>query len=452
MTHFSSFSALSLLVIAAALSGACADTPAANEPHACIQGSSTGPVGSVVVNVTGLPEANVAATINLAGPSGVTVLDASIEIADNTAGSYSVTAFPVTKADPIVRTVYEPKVSVSTFCLEGGQTQTIDVTYTQVATSNKLWVANADNSTASLQGFASVSLRDTGAPGSSVAAKASLKSAAFDQGGNLWVLGATSADAPIGRFAAADFGASGNKTPDRKITTVPSSMCRPGYSGMAFDLNGNLWVTAACANEAVRFTPEQLDAQGAPAPNVKIGGMAAPTGVAFDKYGNMWIASEDTKSVLRYDVSRLDASTNGAPNEIVAVKTASGGDLAPSALAFDKDGSLWATSVGANIIYKLTTSELGATGAQTVVPSIQLTLNISALLGGMAFDESGSLWLTYSNGEVARLARSQLATSSGAGTPTIPETLISSANIGSAVAMAFYPAPVGLGLFPTVPW
>ena len=72
------------------------------------------------------------------------------------------------------------------------------------------------------------------------------------------------------------------------------------------------------------------------------------------------------------------------------------------------------------------------------------TIYVGALLEGIAFDESGGLWLTYSRARFARLASSQLGTSSTAGAPAISQTIITSANIGSAGALAFYPAPAAL--------
>ena len=54
-------------------------------------------------------------------------------------------------------------------------------------------------------------------------------------------------------------------------------------------------------------------------------------------------------------------------------------------------------------------------------------------------------------GKVARLDASQLTTSSGAGMPTAPTTVLTSTDIGSASNIAFYPAPAGLGLAASLP-
>lgn len=449
----SRFSCLSLLVVSGAVAVGCTietkgdggDGPVAPTPTTC----SAGGTGAITVNVSGLP-AGLSAKVDVAGPSGATAVDTSKTISGAASGSYTVTAARVTKADPIVRTVYEGKVSASTFCLAGSQTQTVDITYTAIASSNGLFATNANNASGELLGFAGAQLGASGAPGAHAAAKGGMgKALAFDKDGNLWTFGPTSADAPIARFAAADLGASGEKAPDRKITTAPK--CAPGYTDMAFDPSGNLWISSACDKSVVRFAAAQLAAAGDVAPDVKITGLESPAGIAFDKKGNLWVADQDKKSVLRFDAARLAASSSAAADEVITAKTAGAGDLAPSTLAFDKDGNLWATSFGGNIIYELTPTELGAAGAQSVIPSVQITVEVTALLEGIAFDESGGLWLTYSQGKIARLTASQLATSSGAGAPTIPETIVSSADIGSAGALAFYPAPAALPLFAALP-
>jgi sugar lactone lactonase YvrE len=448
---FRAVTALSLLVLAGAITMGCTEhmddgmlAPVPDRPTAC--GASG--VGSIAINVSGLP-ADALAKVKVTGPGGASDVSASRTIADAAGGSYDVAAERVVTADPIVRTVYEAKVSVATFCLAGAETKTVDVAYAPVATSNKLWMTNANNESGELQGFASAVLGATGSPASSVAAKAPAKAVAFDKDGNVWTLGSTSADAPVGRFAAADLGTPGAKTPDRSPTTAPS--CAPGYTDLAFDPTGNLWISSGCGNEVMRLTPAQLEAHGDAVPAVKIGGLGSPAGIAFDATGNLWVADQDAKRVLRYDASRLAASSSDPASLSIDPRTPSSGDLAPSNLAFDKDGNLWATSFGGNVIYKLTPAELAGTGEHMLTPSVQITVDVGALLEGIAFDESGSLWLTYSAGKVARLASTQLGASSTAGAPTAPQTILSSANIGSAGALAFYPAPAALPLFSKLP-
>ncbi|MBX3191588.1 MAG: SMP-30/gluconolactonase/LRE family protein [Labilithrix sp.] len=439
------FLVLAALAVGCTVETTPGESPTPSAPGAC---ATTG-TGSVAVNISGLP-AETAAKVKITGAGGATDVDASRTLAGIAAGSYEVSADRVAVADPIVRTVYAPRVTESTFCLEGEQTKTVEVTYEKVGSSNKLWLTNANNDTGQLQGFASSGLASTSTSASEVAAKGpGGRALAFDDEGNLWTLGPTTVDAPIARFAAGDLGASGAKTPDRKIDYAPA--CLPGYTDMAFDPNGNLWITSACAKEVVRLTPGQLASPSGVTADVKIGGLQSPAGIAFDASGNMWIADQDKKRVVRYDASRLAASSNDPPSLAIDARAPNDAELAPSTLAFDNGGNLWATNFGGNVIYKLTPAELSATGEQQVTPSVQIAIEVTAVLEGIAFDESGGLWLTYSRGKVARLAASQLGTSSGPGAPTIPETILTSDNIGSAGALAFYPAPSALPLFAKLP-
>ncbi|CAN5830488.1 hypothetical protein BH11MYX4_BH11MYX4_40230 [soil metagenome] len=61
----------------------------------------------------------------------------------------------------------------------------------------------------------------------------------------------------------------------------------------------------------------------------------------------------------------------------------------------------------------------------------------------MAFDEAGGLWFAYSAGKIARLAPTQLTASANA----TPSTILTSATVGSAGSVAFYPAPAALPIF-----
>ena len=80
-----------------------------------------------------------------------------------------------------------------------------------------------------------------------------------------------------------------------------------------------------------------------------------------------------------------------------------------------------------------------------MTPPVQLVTDVGALPEGIAFDEQGGLWFSYTAGKFARFAASQLV---GQG-PATPSTIITSADIGTggdAGWFAFYPAPANLPL------
>lgn len=455
------FSSISLLTLTSALG--CAESsdsspsggdggPSTTDGGAEASACSTEGTGSIAIVVTGLP-AGLAAKAKVTGPSGTsTDASGSTTLADQPAGNYSASAERVAKPDAIVRTLYEPKVSTSSFCLEGKQTQTLTIAYSEVASSNKLWSTNANKASGQLLAFAGADLAATGAASAKVAMKGVVgagggKAVAFDKDGNLWTLGATTTDAALLRFPAAGLGASGEKTPDRKIDPKLSG-CSPAVSSIAFDPSGALWATVQCSDQILRLSPDTLSAskEYTPAASDFATGSNAPRNLAFDKSGNMWVSDET--SLRRYSAASLGAAQAHVPDFELKAKAQNDAPLPPDALAFDKDGNLWVTSFGGNVIYKLTSADLAASGpTKEIVPSVSIAISVGALLESLAFDESGGLWLTFTQGKIARLAPTQLGMSSDPGAPTIPETIITSADIGSAGGMAFFPAPAALPIY-----
>lgn len=412
---------------------------------------STEGTGSIAVVVTGLPE-GVAAKVKLAPASGAAAeATASTTLSDRPAGTYAVTAERVAKADGVVRTLYAPSVSTPSVCVSGAEPQTVTIAYSEVGPSGKLWSTNASGGNGQLLGFAGPDLTATGSPAAKVSAKGSLgaaagRSIAFDKDGNLWTLGATTTDAGILRFPAEGLGASGEKMPDRRITPKLTG-CSPGLGAIAFDPSGALWATVSCSDQVVRLSPETLaqSADYTPAPADIAKDTKAPRQIAFDKDGNMWVSDET--SLRRYPAEKL-AEPNPTSDFELKAKAENDAALPPDALAFDREGNLWVTSFGANALYKLTPVNLVPTTATAeVVPSVVVTVGVTAILDSIAFDEGGGLWLTYGQGKIARLAPEQLATSSGPGAPTQPSTVTTSADLGYAGGLALFPAPAALPIY-----
>jgi streptogramin lyase len=463
-TRFAIFSSLSLLALCGAVSLGCSDgdsgaaTDAGTTPDADGGGGGGGDAGTcaasgtgtVAIVVTGLPD-GVAAKVKVMPPAGAaTDATGSTTLADAAAGSYEVTAERVARPDAIVRTLYAPTVSSSSFCLEDASTETITVTYAEVPTSNKLW-STTSNSAAQVVAFASTELGATGAPAATITMKGASgggagKSVAFDKEGNLWALGPTTVDAPIGRFPAADLGTSGDKTPDRKIAPDFGG-CLPETGTIAFDPSGALWVTSPCLEKVLRISPETLGASNKYTPAAEdFASVPAPQGIAFDPAGNMWVSG--SVSLRYFPAASLAAGQPHVSTFELTPKAENTAGLPPDALAFDKDGNLWVTNFGGNVIYKLTPADLALSGAsKDVVPSVQISISVGAIIESIAFDESGGLWLTYSQGKIARLAPEQLTVSTSPGAPTIPQTIVTSADVNYAGGMAFFPAPAALPIY-----
>jgi sugar lactone lactonase YvrE len=417
--------------------GATADTAA---PAPC---TATG-MGTLAIAVEGLP-AEVAPMVMVTGPAGAVPFAPSTPV---NAGSYAVAATRVTAPDPLVRRAFAPVVMTSPACVMNGMTATVRVVYTEIATSNKVWLGNA-NAPAQLLGYASSAVRATGMPPASVAAMVKgSANIAFDKDGNLWAGGNTVADPPILRIPAAMLGAGGSKTADVMINSPEFGGGSPRSTSLAFDREGNLWSTVGWKHEVVRFAAAQLTASGSPMPGVAITGLKGPRGLAFDKSGNLWLANADENQVLRFDAARLTASTAAAADLVIVAMSPPpviGPRTAPSSLAFDLTGNLWVSYSGGMVM--LPAAELTGTGMKTLTPAIQIGVSVTALPEGVAFDEGGGLWFAGSRGNFVRLAPDQL-TSGGDKTPS---TVITSPDVMSAGDFAIFPAPAGLPLYHTWP-
>ncbi|WP_027882442.1 hypothetical protein [Meiothermus rufus] len=409
--------------------------------------------GTLIVNISGLPD-GVNAAVEVTGPSGTQTLTATQTLTGQAAGIHDVVVKKVADSDPLIRTAYSGSASGSPACVRDGQATTVNVSYTPIPSSNKLWMDNGNppSGASPLLGFAASLLGSSATQSPSVSAGTiGMRDITFDQDGNLWGIGGTTVDPTLARYPASVLGASGSKTRDRSIN-ISGISCLPGASRLAFDASGNLWVSVPCANKVVRVSTAQLGASGSVTPAVEITGLNGPQGLAFDSAGNLWIANAGAKRVVKFNASRLNASTSG-PDLTIQSQTPSPviSTLDANLLAFDASGNLWGMAFGANVIYRLTSSDQGGSGTKTLTPAIQVSVPVSALLEGMAFDEGGGLWITYSMGKFARLSSTQLTTSSTSGSPTTPERIITSTSIGSAGGLALYPAPAGLPLFHKLP-
>jgi sugar lactone lactonase YvrE len=430
--------------IALVLTASCGPCPPPPPP-----GCATGGTGTINVTSTGLPD-GVSADITLTGPS-VQKVTATRALTGVGTGAWSATAERVTVPDPLVRTVYLPTVSPSSFCLTDGATQDVTVTWTKVATSNALWTIN-ENGVGQFLGFRSSQLTSTSTQAASVVTRGPFgKDVAFDKDGNVWVIGPTTTDAPLNRFPSSALAASGTATPDRKITFTGSD-CLPLASSLAFDRNGNLYVGSPCRDAVLRVDAAQLAASGQVTPALTIS-VEDPGGLAFDAAGNLWVASKMDRRVWRFDAAQLASGTVTAPSVKLGVRAspnpADTSLYMPSWIAFDTRGDLWANDFGANVFFRVGAASLSATA--DVQPQVRITLGVTALLEGFAFDGQGGLWSAGAMGTIVRLAPAQLDTSSGPGMPTQPEVRITSGDIGYVSNLGFYPAPAGLPLYHALP-
>jgi hypothetical protein len=402
--------------------------------------------GHIQVRIHGLPE-GLLANLLVAGPieSLAVSADRTLAVA---AGPYVLTPGPVAAPDPIVRALYSDVLAETEFCLADGATHTVELQYVEVPTSHALWT-NGANGDADLLAFTASSLTASARVAPSIAVRAGAgKDVSFDAAGNLWSMGATAAESHLLRFPSEAFTTSGAKEADRRID-IAGVECVPAMRAFAFDAEGSLWVST-CGGRVVAVGESELVASGSVAPERIISGLTDNGDLAFDILRNLWVTDGD--AIVRYDASRLSHSSDSPPDLRTTLATSpEGRSIVPSNLAFDAAGNLWVIDFGGNLLAKVAQADLQAVGTATATAETTLALAVSALLERPAFDESRGLWIALDQNRFGRLSEAQLAISSSAGAPTLPETLISSPTMGYANRMALFPAPADLPLYHRFP-
>jgi hypothetical protein len=406
--------------------------------------------GTLKVEVSGLPE-GVDAEILIEGPGAPLAVVESGDLEDVDAGEFTVTIARAFDDDPIVRTVFEPSITSSEFCLADGGTQTIEVEYVANPSSNKLWMPTAQDD--ELAGFSSSVIAETGINDASVLINSPAGGAiAFDRDGNMWAFGATVAEAHVLRFPAASLGESDDVEADLSIN-LPEVACLPAMRSLAFDMEGNLWLSV-CGDEIHRIPAEDLATSGDKVSDAMLNSVTDNAGIAFDLEGNLWVAGT---ALVRFDASRLGEIDADPPDLALSVSRAgmAAQPIQASHLAFDAEGNVWGVDFGGSTIFQVAAADLLGTGETDVEAAVSFSVGASALPNTPAFDDGGGLWIGLANtaagGTFGRFSPEQLTMSSGTGDPVTPEVLITSTSIGADLPVAFFPAAEGLPLFHALP-
>jgi sugar lactone lactonase YvrE len=387
------------------------------------------------VIVSGLPP-GVDADVNVTGPGAFsTSLTASATVDGLVPGSYSVTSRSVSPASSIVVATYDAQISQPAPSLAAGDAVTVDVTYARRPGTGRLWIP--------LQGTAwaldPARLLGGGSPQPAErvdAPPACADALVFGPGGDLfWASYNTTS---VTRFTPAQVQVGASQAPSVTISTP----CKP--AGAAFDGAGNLWVTCYTASKVVKYTAAQLLGEGDLTPTVILSGagssLVGPVGIAFDADGNLWVSNRYGNSISKYSPGQL--GTSGAPVPTMTIgSTALNG---ANQIAFAPDGSLWLANTGGHSLLRFSPAQL-ATGGAALTPATTITENLGGTPfapAALAFDGSGDLWvmhLAISGGwSVFRLDAPSLASD---GSPAATAQISGIGTGYTASAIAFYPTP-----------
>jgi sugar lactone lactonase YvrE len=260
-----------------------------------------------------------------------------------------------------------------------------------------------------------------------------LAGVAFDPDGRLWI--ASAEDSVLVAFAPGALASSGSEAP---MTAIETGGALGGPTGLAFDSAHRLWVSSFGSGTLLRFDPDQLAAGGAPAPAVVVFGVGQPTALAFDAAGSLWVSDYMANRIVRYDAAQLSAS--GSPTPTVVLTGINGSIENPSGLAFDDSGNLWVSNLVGGTVVAFGPGQLAASGSPA--PRVVLSSNASslALPAGLAFDTDGSLWVVGGAGSLTRFGKSSLASTAA----PVPAARLQISGHTLFWGVAIWPGPGGL--------
>jgi sugar lactone lactonase YvrE len=416
---------------------ATADAAKAACGSACVACAASA-TGSLQVEVTGLPQGT-GASLTATGPGGYSqALTGTQTLTGLSPGTYLVRATLVRQAGATVDVLYDG--AGCTAVVAAGATASCHVTYSKRPGTGSLWTpVLSELGKYQLEGSTTLA-----APEDTV-----LQAIAFDAAGNMWV--SDSGNHALYQYTPAQLATGGNLAPAVTIGASARSLSDP--MGLAFDLDGNLWVANSAMGETedegslAMFSPAQLAATGKPTPAVTIkpgtDSLHSPVALAFDAAGDLWVANfsgEGGGSIVKFAKGQL--GTTGAPSP--RVKISQPGGLFPMGVAFDRAGSLWVTPYWPPLpVMKFTPAQLATSGSPT--PSISISTFEAGgviLKGGLAFDSAGDLWVYFADA-LSRFLSSQLG-ASGDPLPGLTYEYVS--NI--PVLFAFDPPPADLPFLP----
>jgi sugar lactone lactonase YvrE len=199
---------------------------------------------------------------------------------------------------------------------------------------------------------------------------------AFDSAGNLWAGDSQTGD--VIKYLAADIQGSGTLSVSPALTVTGLLPANDYLRALAFDAAGNLWVLFASANppggSVLKLSAGQLVQSGAPSPTLVLdtSDLSSPMSMAFDAAGNLWVANTNlgpAPSIVRFDASLLSGTGHVSTDSLVLTSSAI---ESPDGLAFDESGGLWVTNAGvtANNILNFTASQIQGSGTMSITPAI----------------------------------------------------------------------------------
>ena len=173
--------------------------------------------------------------------------------------------------------------------------------------------------------------------------------------------------------------------------------------------SGRIWFgnqTSDPGERIISYRYEKLGASGdQAASNTLTGNHASPRGMAYDDFGNLWTV-DGAGQIHMFSWERL-AATDIDPDQSISVGN-------PWSITFDADSNLWCTTSSSVLRFSREDIYSGSPA-----PDVTLTSSSFDGLKGLAFDNSGNLWLANENDDNLLMIRESDLSGSGEITPEI---------------------------------
>ena len=389
----------------------------------------TATTGTLTITVT-TPNL-MSASLTVSGPNSYTQ---SINTPTGTtltglaAGTYTVTAQPITINDPIVTSEYTaPTVQAA---VTANAAAAAAITYAAPPGSGLLWtVGTADT----LEGWSSANLRANTFPDVSPGTSSSVQGIAFDASGNMF---ASLAGPPgsVVSYAPAGLANSDPLTPS--VTFNDSNINNP--SGVALGPDGRLWV-ANCGNNRIAVYP----LAGGPADFVITSPSLfnCPNGIAFDSSGALWVANANGV-VERFQNAEVEAGNSMPVADVTLTPPSNPASSQPYGIALDTEGNVWVSFfVGSTVARYNVVGFPGTTTPAAVLSPTDAGPESLDHPVALAIDNSGLLWVANA-GQTQALSQFAAA-DMDAGGAAAPITVVQGIGV-TLGGLAFNPSPANL--------
>ena len=340
---------------------------------------------------------DVNANVRVIGPDKTYNIKKSNYFKNIPPGYYTVLVFrvdvPAGESERIGKVFGELK-PVRRYHIKAGDTVYASLRYVEQPASGKLWVSNETG--ARLLAYNKNDLAAPGSPEPSAKIQfsyVSLRQFSFDKMGDLWVAGFSKRKI----FAFSPEQLQGNKKANPIVTISNSSIDGPW--GLAFDQDGNLWISNWNTGRLISYKFESLVnmlgarrlSKKSPDETIVSSKLQKPEFITFDPSGNFWVTGQNPgnykSEILEISADRLKKSGEIEPS-ITITESETPTLIGVNSLEFDKQGNLWGADNTA--IFRFDASQLTSSGP--TVPKFYRTLSSPVLVSGIALDAKGELW------------------------------------------------------------